>query len=213
VTSVVDNTFASPINQQPLSFGVDLVMHSATKYLNGHSDVMAGVLAGPASLIARIEKVRRMLGTILDPQAAYALGRGLKTLAIRVERQNASAAKVAEWLAADKRVSAVFYPGLRQHPDYEIARRQMRGSGGMICIDLHGSYEAAARFFDRLQVVQRAASLGGVESLCSLPVLTSQWGHSDEALRDAGVTRGMARLSIGLEDPDDLIADLDQALG
>ena len=120
---------------------------------------------------------------------------------------------MAEWLSKDSRVETVYYPGLPQHPDHAIAAKQMSGFGGMICIDLGGGYERAARFFDRLQVIQRAASLGGVESLCSLPVLTSQWGHTDEELREAGVTRSMARLSIGLEDPDDLIADLDQALG
>ncbi len=212
VTSVVDNTFASPVNQQPIALGVDVVMHSATKYLNGHSDVTAGVLAGPSLLIAPIAKARRLLGTVLDPHAAYALGRGLKTLSVRVERQNANAMAVARWLAADPRVSTVFYPGLERHPDHEIARRQMRGFGGMVCLDLGGSYERAARFFDRLNLIKRAASLGGVESLCSLPVLTSQYGHSDEELARAGVTKGMARLSIGLEDPEDLIADLDQAL-
>ena len=140
-------------------------------------------------------------------------GRGLKTLAVRVERQNATAAAVAEWLSRDRRVETVYYPGLPSHPDHEIAKRQMRGFGGMVCVDVGGGYERAARFFDRLQVFQRAASLGGVESLCSLPVLTSQWGHTDEELREAGVTRSMARLSIGLEEPEDLIADLDQALG
>jgi cystathionine beta-lyase/cystathionine gamma-synthase len=213
VTSVIDNTFASPINQQPIALGVDLVMHSATKYLNGHSDVTAGVLAGPRELIQRLGRVRRLLGTVLDPYPAYALGRGLKTLPVRMDRHNASALAVAEWLARDRRVTQVYYPGLPTHPDHAIARRQMRGFGGMVCIDLEGRYERAARFFDRLTIVQRAASLGGVESLCSLPVLTSQYGHSDEQLAQAGVTRGMARLSIGLEDPEDLIADLDQALG
>ncbi len=212
VLSVVDNTFASPINQQPIALGVDLVMHSATKYLNGHSDVTAGVIAGPARLIEPVSKARRLIGTVLDPYAAYALGRGMKTLAVRVARQNASAMAVATRMADDPRVSAVYYPGLAQHPDHAIAARQMRGFGGMVTIDLGGSYERAARFFDRLRVVKRAASLGGVESLCSLPVLTSQYGHSDEELARAGVTKGMARLSIGLEDPEDLIADLDQAL-
>lgn len=213
VLSVIDNTFASPVNQQPLALGVDLVMHSATKYLNGHTDVTAGVLAGGAALIERIEKARRRVGGILDPQPAYALGRGLKTLQVRVDRQNASARAIAEWLSRDRRVETVYYPGLPSHPDHEIAKRQMRGFGGMVCVDLGGGYETAARFFDRLQIFQRAASLGGVESLCSLPVLTSQWGHTDEELREAGVTRSMARLSIGLEDPEDLIQDLDQALG
>ena len=213
VISVIDNTFASPVNQQPIALGIDLVMHSATKYLNGHSDVTAGALIGPAKLIDAMEKVRRRVGTILDPYAAYALGRGLKTLVVRVERQNATASAVAAWLASDARVETVYYPGLPTHPDHDVARRQMSGFGGMVCIDLGGRYERAAGFFDRLTVIQRAASLGGVESLCSLPVLTSQWGHSDEELREAGVTPGMARLSIGLEDPNDLIADLDQALG
>jgi len=213
VLSVIDNTFASPVNQQPLALGVDLVMHSATKYLNGHTDVTAGVLAGGAALIERIEKARRRVGGILDPQPAYALGRGLKTLQVRVDRQNASARAIAEWLSRDRRVETVYYPGLPSHPDHEIAKRQMRGFGGMVCVDVGGGYETAARFFDRLQIFQRAASLGGVESLCSLPVLTSQWGHTDEELREAGVTRSMARLSIGLEDPEDLIEDLDQALG
>jgi cystathionine beta-lyase/cystathionine gamma-synthase len=213
VLSVLDNTFASPVNQQPLALGVNLVMHSATKYLNGHTDVTAGVLAGDAALVGQMEKVRRRVGGIIDPQPAYALGRGLKTLAVRVERQNATAAALAEWLSRDRRIAAVYYPGLPSHPDHEIAKRQMRGFGGMVCVDVGGGYERAARFFDRLRVIQRAASLGGVESLCSLPVLTSQWGHTDEELREAGVARSMARLSIGLEAPEDLIADLDQALG
>ena len=213
VISVVDSTFASPINQQPIALGVDLVMHSATKYLNGHSDVTAGALAGPARLMDRILDARKKMGTVLDPYAAYALGRGLKTLAIRVERHNSNAMAVARWLSTDERVGAVYYPGLEQHPDHAIAAKQMRGFGGMVCLDVGGGYDRAARFFDRLQVFKRAASLGGVESLCSLPVLTSQWGHTDEELERAGVTHSMARLSVGLEDADDLIADLDQALG
>jgi cystathionine beta-lyase/cystathionine gamma-synthase len=212
VLSVIDNTFASPINQQPVALGVDLVMHSATKYLNGHADVTAGVLAGSATLIDRVLRTRKILGTVLDPAAAYALGRGLKTLAVRLERHNASALAVAQWLERDARVASVFHPGLASHPDHDLARRQMGGYGGMICVDL-GSYDRAAAFFDRLSVINRAASLGGVESLCSLPVLTSHWGLSEAELGRAGVTPGMARLSIGLEDLDDLIADLDQALG
>ena len=213
VVCVIDNTFASPINQQPIALGVDLVMHSATKYLNGHSDVTAGVLAGSAAMIDDMLNVRKRVGTVLDPYAAYALGRGLKTLAVRVERHNVNALAVARWLEKDSRVKTVYYPGLPSHPDHAIAARQMRGFGGMVCLDLGGGYDRAARFFDRLQVFKRAASLGGVESLCSLPLLTSQWGHSPEELERAGVTHSMARLSVGLEDPDDLIADLDQALG
>jgi cystathionine beta-lyase/cystathionine gamma-synthase len=212
VLSVIDNTFASPVNQQPIALGVDLVMHSATKYLNGHSDVTAGVLAGSAEHIEAMLKTRKLLGTILDPYAAYALGRGLKTLAVRIERHNANAIAVARWLERSGRVQTVYYPGLESHPDHGVAARQMKGFGGMVCLDLGGGYDRAARFFDRLKIFKRAASLGGVESLCSLPVLTSQWGHSEEELARAGVTHSMARLSVGLEDPDDLIADLDQAL-
>ena len=212
VISVIDNTFASPVNQQPIALGVDLVMHSATKYLNGHSDVTAGALAGPERLMAPIEKARRLIGGILDAHAAYALGRGIKTLHVRVQRHNANAMAIASWLARDPRVERVYYPGLASHPDHELASRQMQGFGGMVCVDLGDSLERASAFFDRLQVIRRAASLGGIESLCSLPVLTSQWGHTPEELHRAGVTQGMARLSIGLEDAEDLIADLDQAL-
>jgi cystathionine beta-lyase/cystathionine gamma-synthase len=212
IVSIVDNTFASPVNQQPLALGVDMVMHSATKYLNGHSDVTAGVIAGPARLMQPVDDARKRLGTVLDPYPAYALGRGLKTLDVRVERQNASALAVARWLEASGRVERVYYPGLESHPDHALAARQMRGFGGMVCVDLGGGLARASRFYDRLSVFRRAASLGGVESLCSLPVLTSQWGHTDEELARAGVTHSMARLSVGLEDAGDLIADLDQAL-
>jgi cystathionine beta-lyase/cystathionine gamma-synthase len=213
VLSVIDNTFASPINQQPLALGVDLAMQSATKYLNGHSDVTGGVVTGSAALVAPIEKARRMVGTVMDPHPAYALGRGLKTLPLRVARHNANAQTVAEFLAQDRRVSQVYYPGLPSHPDHAIATRQMTGFGGMVCFDLDGRYDRAEQVYNRLKVIKRAASLGGVESLISMPVLTSQWGHTDEQLRQAGVTKGMLRLSVGLEDAADLIADLDQSLG
>jgi cystathionine beta-lyase/cystathionine gamma-synthase len=212
VLSVIDNTFASPINQQPLALGVDLAMQSATKYLNGHSDVTGGVVTGSAALVAPIERARRMIGAVLDPQPAYALGRGLKTLPLRVARHNTNAQAVAEFLEQDRRVGRVYYPGLASHPDHATAKRQMAGFGGMVCFDLDGRYDRAERLYDRLRVIKRAASLGGVESLISLPVLTSQWGHTDEQLCAAGVTRGMLRLSVGLEDAADLIADLDQAL-
>ena len=212
VTSVIDNTFASPMNQQPLALGIDLAMQSATKYLNGHSDVTGGVVTGPAALVTPIEKARRLVGTVMDPHPAYALGRGLKTLPLRVAQHNANARAVADFLANDRRVSQVYYPGLPSHPDHDIAARQMSGFGGMACFDLDGRYDRAEQVYDRLQIIKRAASLGGIESLMSMPVLTSQWGHSDEQLRDAGVTKGMLRLSVGLEDVADLIADLDQAL-
>jgi len=212
VISAIDNTFASPINQQPLALGVDLAMQSATKYLNGHSDVTGGVVTGRGEMVGPIEKARRLLGTVMDPYPAYALGRGLKTLPLRIARHNANAQAVAEFLAGDKRVSCVYYPGLPSHPDHAIAKRQMTGYGGMVCFDLGGRYDRAARLYDKLTVIKRAASLGGVESLISLPVLTSQWGHTDDQLEAAGITRGMLRLSVGLEDVQDLIDDLDQAM-
>ena len=213
VLSVIDNTFASPINQQPLALGVDLAMQSVTKYLNGHSDVTGGMVSGPKALVAPIEKARRQVGTVMDPHPAYALGRGLKTLPLRVAQHNANAMAVATFLAGDMRVSRVYYPGLPSHPDHEIAKRQMTGFGGMVTFDLDGRFDRAERVYDRLQIVKRAASLGGIESLISMPVITSQWGHSDQQLQAAGVTKGMLRLSVGLEDVADLIADLDQALG
>jgi cystathionine beta-lyase/cystathionine gamma-synthase len=212
VISIIDNTFASPINQQPLAMGVDLAMHSATKYLNGHSDVTAGVVTGSRALIERLAPARKLLGGILEPASAYALGRGMKTLGVRMARHNASAFAVAEWLERQPAVSRVYYPGLASHPDHAIARAQMRGYGGMVCFEHVDGYAGAVRTFNAVRLFLRAASLGGVESLCTIPVLTSQYGLNDAQLAEAGVTPGMLRLSIGLESPDDLIADLAQAL-
>lgn len=212
VISIVDNTFAGPFNQPVLSYGIDLSFQSATKYLNGHSDVSGGVLSGSRALIEPLSRVRRLLGGTLDPAPAYALGRALKTLPLRVAQHNASALAVARFLETHPAVARVYYPGLASHPDHAIARTQMRGFGGMVTVDLKGGREAAYRAFDRLKVINRAASLGSVESLCSLPVLTSQYGMSEEELARAGVTPGMMRFSIGLEDVDDLVADLAQAL-
>lgn len=212
VLSAFDNTFATPYNQRPLTMGVDLVMHSVTKYLNGHSDVTAGALMGSRALIARLGPARKLLGTMLDPAAASAVSRGLKTLEVRMAQHNANGLALAQVLAADRRIGRVHYPGLSTHPDHAIAARQMRGFGGIVTIELEDQ-EAAIRFFDRVEVFQRAASLGGVESLCSLPVLTSQYGWADAQLAAAGVTRGMVRLSVGVENIADLLADVDQALG
>jgi cystathionine beta-lyase/cystathionine gamma-synthase len=212
VLSVVDNTFASPINQQPIALGADLAMQSATKYLNGHSDVTGGAVSGRKDLIGKIDLMRRYLGGVIDPQAAFALARGLKTLPVRIERHNATAMAVARCLEADKRVSRVFYPGLPSHPDHEVAKTQMSGFGGMVCFEVPGGLDGASRVFDRCQIIRRATSLGGVESLISLPVDTSHYNYSEEALTRAGVTKGMLRLSVGLEDEADLLEDLDQAL-
>lgn len=212
VLSVIDNTFASPVNQQPLALGIDLTMQSASKYLNGHSDVVAGTVAGGRALIERVSKTRRLLGGILDPLPAYALMRGLKTLHVRVERHNANGLAVARGLEGHPGITRVWYPGLESHPDHAIAKAQMTGFGGMVCLELAGGQDAAIRAYDRLRVVKRAASLGGVESIASLPILTSHYGYSDAQLADGGVTRGMLRVSIGLEDAGDVLADLRQAV-
>ena len=212
VTSCIDNTFASPVNQQPLAMGIDLSMQSVTKYLNGHSDVTGGVISGSREMLAPINKARRLMGGVMDPQPAYALIRGLKTLPLRVARHNANALAVAQFLEGHPAVERVYYPGLSSHPDHAIASRQMTGFGGMVCVDVKGGQPGAYRVFDKFKIIKRAASLGGVESLCSLPVLTSQFGMTDAELKLAGVTRGMMRISLGLEDPEDLIEDLRQAL-
>ena len=188
-------------------------MHSATKYLNGHSDITAGALVGSADLIGRLAIARKLLGGMAEPASAAMIARGIKTLGVRMERHNANAMAVAEFLERHPAVAATFYPGLPSHPDHAIAKAQMRGFGGMVTCDLKGGYAAASRFFDRVQLFKRAASLGGVDSLVSLPVLTSQWGWSDAQLAAAGVTRGMLRLSVGIEHIDDLLEDLGQALG
>jgi cystathionine beta-lyase/cystathionine gamma-synthase len=213
VLAVLDNTFASPINQQALALGVDLAMQSATKYLNGHADVTAGVVSGSRALLQKVDLMRRYLGGVLDPMAAFALARGLKTLPVRIARQNETAGKVARFLESDRRVDRVYYPGLESHPDHAIAKAQMSGFGGMVTFEVPGGLDGASRVFDRLQVIRRATSLGGVDSLASLPVLTSHYNYSDEDLSRAGVTAGMLRVSLGLEDEADLIEDLDQALG
>lgn len=212
VISAIDNTFASPMNQSPLALGIDLVMHSATKYLGGHSDVTAGALVGRADLIDTLGAARKLLGGVADPEAAFAVSRGIKTIGVRMERHNANALAVARWLETQPAVRRVFYPGLPSHPDHAIAARQMSGFGGMVTFEHRDGYAGATRFFDRIQVFKRAASLGGVDSLVSLPVLTSQYGFTDEQLADAGVTKGMVRLSVGIEHIDDLVGDLAQAL-
>jgi len=209
--SLLDSTFAPALIQRPLELGIDLVMHSATKYLNGHSDHLGGAILGRAELVEPIRRLSRSLGASLDAQVAYDLLRGLKTFAVRVERQCASALAVARWLSEQREVKRVWYPGLESHPDHELARRQMRAFGGMVTFTV-GTRDAAFRFWDRLKLIARAASLGGPETITSLPILFSHTGYSAEELRRAGVDEGMVRMSVGLEDPEDLVADLKQAL-
>jgi len=210
---VVDNTFATPLLQRPLALGADLVMHSLTKALAGHSDLIGGALAGSRERIDAARATMKILGGCMDPHAAFLARRGLKTLHLRVERQCANAMALAVRLQGHPAVRSVRYPGLPSHPGHEVARRQMAAFGGLVTLELEGGLPAAERFYDRLRLVARAASLGGVESLASLPVHTSHHGLPEEALREAGVDPGMVRLSMGVEDASDLIADVEQALG
>jgi len=216
LVSMVDNTFASPALQKPLSLGFDLVLHSGSKYLSGHSDVIAGAAAGSAALIRPVRSTVAELGGSMDPEAAFLLIRGMKTLEVRVERQCENAMEVARFLAKHQKVARVHYPGLTSHPDYALAKRQMRRFGAMMAFELKGgpqaSLAAARRFCDRVQLFLLAASLGGVESLVVLPIYTSHVNMSEDELRAAGVQLGTVRVSIGLEDSADLIDDLRQAL-
>ena len=210
---LVDSTFASPINFRPLEHGADLVITSATKYLNGHTDVIAGAVAGTRAVIDEVIRLMRVWGQAIDPHAAWLLDRGLKTLAVRMERHNSNGSAVAEFLSGHKGVTAVAYPGLESHPDHEIAARTMDGFGGMVGVTLKGGTTAAERFLRRLRLFIHAPSLAGVESLVSDPRITSHKGQSPEQLAGAGIAEGFVRLSCGIEDPEDLIADLEQALG
>lgn len=212
VPTAVDSTFASPINCRPLALGIDLVVHSGTKYLGGHSDLSAGVVLGSRERIAKVTGLARLLGPVLDPHAAFLLERGLKTLPLRVRASNENAQRMAEYLAAHPAVSRVHYPGLPSHPQHELARRQMNpGYGGLLSFDL-ASFDDAKRFLDGLRLVRNAASLGGVESLCSLPLQQSHRNQPKEVLDRSGIVPGTVRLALGVEDSADLIADVERAL-
>ncbi len=211
-TVVVDSTFATPINQNPLALGADLVLHSATKFLGGHSDAMGGVVCGPARLVRPIFHFREINGASLDSMSAFLLTRGLQTLEVRVERQNANAQRVAEFLTTHPAVDEVYYPGLPSHRGHEIAKRQMRGFGGVLSFVLKGGYEAMERVVGGLRLAHRAASLGSVGTLVGPPALTSHVELSAEERAAAGIPEGLVRYSVGIENVDDLIADLGAAL-
>jgi methionine-gamma-lyase len=212
LTSIVDNTFASPVLQKPIGMGFDMVVHSATKYLAGHSDLIGGAVAGSRGWIGRVRENIIYLGGCMDPEGAFLLIRGMKTLTVRVERQCKTAMQVARFLERHPRVARVHYPGLASHADHRLARQQMRDFGGMLSFDVKGGIAAARRVCDRVKVFSLAASLGGVESLVVLPAYTSHYRMSKQELERAGVESGTVRMSIGLEDPADLIDDLRQAL-
>jgi cystathionine beta-lyase/cystathionine gamma-synthase len=210
---LVDGTFASPVNFRPLEHGADIVITSATKYLNGHSDAIAGAVAGSASLIDEVSRLMRLWGQAIDPFAAWLLDRGLRTLAVRVERHNANGLAVAQWAARQKWIEKVHYPGLKAHPDHAVAARVLAGFGGMVGLQVAGGAPAAERFLSRLRVVIHAPSLAGVESLISEPRLTSHVHLSPEQRATLGFPDGFVRLSCGIEDADDIIADLEHAGG
>jgi cystathionine beta-lyase/cystathionine gamma-synthase len=208
IISLIDNTFATSINQRPYETGIDIVLHSATKYLGGHSDIIAGVVSGSKETISKVRSAAKLLGGTMDPFAAFLLDRGLKTLSVRVEKHNHNAMFLAEKLSNDKRIKHVHYPGLPSHPNYEIAKKQMRGFGGMLSIDLDCCLEDAISFVDFLEVFLNAVSLGGVESLVSIPVLTTHQGIDEKTLSEMGISESTVRLSVGIEDVDDLYNDI-----
>jgi cystathionine beta-lyase/cystathionine gamma-synthase len=212
ILSMLDATFASPVNLRALPLGVDLVIHSTTKYLNGHSDHLGGAVAGSRALLDGVVAMRRTTGGNLDAGAAYELIRGMKTLEVRVLRQNDTALRLARALEGHPRVERVMYPFLPSHPDHDRARRLLRGGGGVLSFTVRGGFPAVARVHDALRIVARASSLGGVESLASIPVISSHRAATDAELSAQGIDRGTLRVSVGLEDPEDLVADLVQAL-
>lgn len=210
--SIIDNTFATPVLQNPIALGYDMVVHSATKALAGHSDIIAGAAVGNAEWMERVRQMIIHLGGTMDPGAAYLLIRGMKTLGVRVQRQGENAMAVAKFLEKHPKVAHVHYPGLKSHPDHALAKKQMRGFGGMLAFDLKGGLPAARRFCERVRLFLLAASLGGAESLVILPIYSSHYNMAAEELRRAGVSPGTVRVSLGLEDKEDLIEDLKQAL-
>jgi cystathionine gamma-synthase len=212
ILTIIDSTLATPVNQRPLDHGIDLVLHSATKYLAGHNDVLGGVILGSEALIDAVRECQGVLGAIIDPHAAYLLIRGLKTLPLRVEQQNASALEVARWLAGHAKVTRVHYAGLPDHPGHDVAKRQMRGFGGVISFEVAGDLDAASRVVDAVAIPQIAPSMGGVETLIEQPSLMSFFELTTEERLAIGIKDNLIRLSIGLEDTADLIRDLEQAL-
>jgi cystathionine beta-lyase/cystathionine gamma-synthase len=210
--SIIDNTFATPVLQQPLAKGIDAAVHSATKYLGGHSDLTAGAVAGSTEYIERVRRINLRIGSTLDPAAAYLLARGIKTLDVRVRASCENALRLARALSKHARVARVYYPGLEDDPHHELAKRQMKAFGGVVAMDLVGGESEAERFFDALRLVRCAPSLGGVESLVSYPLYSSHYGFSQEQLRAAGVSAATIRIAVGIEASDDIIADVTQAL-
>jgi cystathionine gamma-synthase len=212
VKTVIDATFATPFNQRPLAFGIDAVIHSATKYLGGHNDLLAGAVLGSQAIVDGVRSLQGITGAVVDPFVAYLLVRGLKTFALRMERQNASAQAIAEFLAGHPRIDAVHYPGLPGHPGHAVAKRQMRGFGGVVSFEVHGDLDTASRVVDACEIPHIAVSLGGVESLIEQPAVMSFYELSTEERLQIGIKDNLIRYAVGIEDTEDLIGDLSQAL-
>ena len=212
IRTAIDSTFATPLNLRPLDYGIDLVIHSVTKYLAGHNDVMAGAVIGKNGLTAPLRQMHGILGSVIDPQTAYLVGRGLKTLGLRIERQNANGLAVAQYLENHPRVRRVWYPGLSSHPDHTIAAAQLRGFGGVVSFEIEGDGEQTGRFIDALRIPYIGPSLGGVESLVEQVQLVSYYDADPEKLDALGVSPSLVRLACGIEEAADIIADLEQAL-
>jgi cystathionine gamma-synthase len=212
VLTMIDSTFATPINQRPLEWGIDFVIHSATKYLSGHNDLLAGVVVGRADRIKALRDSRGVLGGIVDPQNAYLLDRGIKTLGVRVQQQNQTGLAVARFLESHLGIERVWYPGLASHPDHTIAVQQMNGFGGVVSFEVAGDLKTTSQFIDRLKIPYIAPSLGGVESLIEQPALMSYYEKTTEERLALGIKDNLVRFAIGIEDTNDILNDLDQAL-
>jgi cystathionine gamma-synthase len=210
--TIIDSTFATPVNLRPLELGVDLVIHSCTKYLGGHNDLLAGVVVGSQEMIQRVRETQNVIGAICDPMSAFLLMRGLKTLDLRITRQNETGLKVAQFLSDQPLVKRVHYPGLPAHPDYALAKEQLAGYGGVVSFELQGDLEATARFVDALEIPYIGPSLGGTESLVGQVALTSYYDLTPEERAQIGISEGLVRLAVGIEDAEDIIDDLSQAL-
>lgn len=212
ITVISDSTFATPYNQRPLEFGIDLVIHSCTKYLAGHNDLLAGVVLGPKERIEKIRQFRRTTGGVIDPLVSYLLIRGLKTFPLRMAQMNSTAQRVAEFLEGHPRIKRVHYPGLASHPHHEIAKAQMRGFGGVVTFDIDCTVDEALNFLERLQLFYIGPSFGGVEALITHPATITYYDCTREERYALGITDGLMRLAVGCEDPDDIIEDLEHAL-
>ena len=211
IITILDSTFASPVNQRPVELGTDVAIHSATKYLGGHHDVMAGFACCKGEYADKICECRKVMGGISDPMTAFLVLRGLKTLELRVQRQNENAMKIAQFLAEHEKVSVVHYPGLPTHPDHAIARRQMSGFGGMLSFEIKADFDGTKRFMDSLKVIKLATSLGGVTSLATQPVTNTHVALSPEERKKTGISDSLVRLSVGIEEPESLIQDIENA--